>query len=95
MCAIIVGNSHTRAGMWAAKLPGECARMYDAAVAVAAMMTQVGMAIDGGKDSLSMAARCPIGPPSASSESNGTETEMVKAPGALVIRSVCVCVCTH
>jgi phosphoribosylformylglycinamidine synthase len=42
--------------MWAAKLPGEGARLYDAAVAVQDIMLELGIAIDGGKDSLSMAA---------------------------------------
>ena len=42
--------------MWAAKLPGEGARLYDAAVAVRGIMLELGIAIDGGKDSLSMAA---------------------------------------
>lgn len=57
--------------MWAAKLPGEGALLYDAAVAVRDLMIKLGIAIDGGKDSLSMAAR--VG------------DEMVKAPGELVI----------
>ena len=42
--------------MWAAKLQGEGARLYDAAVAVRDIMLELGIAIDGGKDSLSMAA---------------------------------------
>ncbi len=41
--------------MWASKLAGEGAAIYDAAQAMGAAMTQVGMAVDGGKDSLSMA----------------------------------------
>ena len=45
--------------MWAAKLPGEGARLYDAAVAVRDIMLVTGIAIDGGKDSLSMAAIIP------------------------------------
>ena len=45
--------------MWAAKLPGEGARLYDAAVAVRDIMLELGIAIDGGKDSLSMAAIIP------------------------------------
>ena len=32
-------------------------RLYDAAVAMRDIMTEFGMAVDGGKDSLSMAAR--------------------------------------
>ena len=62
--------------MWAAKLPGEGADLYDAAVAMRDVMIELGIAVDGGKDSLSMAAQVP-GP------SGGTET--VKAPGSLVI----------
>lgn len=59
--------------MWAAKLPGEGANIRDAAVAMSDIMTELGIAVDGGKDSLSMAALL-------------RETgEMVKCPGALVI----------
>ena len=57
--------------MWPAKLPGEGALMYDAAVAMRNMMVSLGIAADGGKDSLSMSAEV------------GDET--VKAPGELVI----------
>ena len=57
--------------MWAAKLPGEGARIYDAAAAVGDLMTKLGIAADGGKDSISMAAR--VG------------NENVKAPGEVVI----------
>ena len=57
--------------MWAAKLEGEGAAMYEACSAMAAVMAEVGVAVDGGKDSLSMAARV------------GDTT--VKAPGALVV----------
>ncbi|MFC1987461.1 phosphoribosylformylglycinamidine synthase [Chloroflexota bacterium] len=57
--------------MWAAKLPGEGARIFDASVAVRDLMMELGIAADGGKDSLSMAARV------------GSET--VKAPGEVVI----------
>lgn len=53
--------------MWAAKLPGEGVRLWDACKAMCEVMGQLGVAIDGGKDSLSMAARV------------GKET--VKAPG--------------
>ena len=57
--------------MWAAKLPGEGARIYDAASAMAELMKQVGIAVDGGKDSISMAAR--VG------------DKNVKAPGEMVV----------
>uniref|UniRef100_A0A3Q1FVB7 Phosphoribosylformylglycinamidine synthase n=1 Tax=Acanthochromis polyacanthus TaxID=80966 RepID=A0A3Q1FVB7_9TELE len=63
--------------MWAAKLPGEGASLWDACKAMCEVMGQLGVAIDGGKDSLSMAARV------------GKET--VKAPGALVISVYAVC----
>ena len=57
--------------MWAAKLEGEASRMYDAAIATRDLMIELGIAIDGGKDSLSMAAK--VG------------GEIVKSPGGLVI----------
>lgn len=57
--------------MWPAKLDGEGARLYEAAVAMAETMTALGMAVDGGKDSLSMAAQTPEG--------------LVKSPGQLVV----------
>ncbi|XP_022451409.1 phosphoribosylformylglycinamidine synthase isoform X1 [Delphinapterus leucas] len=63
--------------MWAAKLPGEGAALADACGAVAAVMAALGVAVDGGKDSLSMAARV------------GAET--VRAPGSLVISAYAVC----
>jgi phosphoribosylformylglycinamidine synthase len=68
--------------MWAAKLPGEGVRLWDAAVAMSELMTALGIAIDGGKDSLSMAARAP-GP-------DGGD-EIVKAPGALVLSAYVTC----
>merc|ERR1719197_65816 len=46
--------------MWAAKLPGEGPKMCDIVKAVSDMMVELGIAIDGGKDSLSMAARVPL-----------------------------------
>ena len=57
--------------MWAAKIEGEGAQLYDAAIAMRDCMIDVGIAVDGGKDSLSMAARA--------------HAETVKAPGALVV----------
>jgi len=62
--------------MWAAKLPGEGARLYDAAIALRDLLPEFGIAIDGGKDSLSMAAKVV--------DSSG-RTEIVKSPGSLVI----------
>jgi phosphoribosylformylglycinamidine synthase len=43
--------------MWPAKLPGEGARLVEACQAMCAFMAKLGIAIDGGKDSLSMAAK--------------------------------------
>ena len=54
-----------------AKLPGEGPRLYDAVEAMRDAMIAFGIAADGGKDSLSMAAM--LG------------DELVKAPGQLVI----------
>lgn len=53
--------------MWAAKLPGEGSALYEACEAMCKAMCELGIAVDGGKDSLSMAARV------------GSDT--VKAPG--------------
>lgn len=64
--------------MWPAKLPGDCASLYDGAVAMSDAMIELGIAIDGGKDSLSMAANCPM-------ESDLAKKETVRAPGTLVI----------
>ncbi|MDA8105667.1 MAG: phosphoribosylformylglycinamidine synthase [Nitrospiraceae bacterium] len=68
--------------MWAPKLPGEGADLYDAAVAMRDIMIELGIAVDGGKDSLSMAAR-------VTDEKGGTET--VKSPGTLVISAYATC----
>jgi phosphoribosylformylglycinamidine synthase len=68
--------------MWAAKLPGEGAALHDAAVAMRDLMLELGIAVDGGKDSLSMAAHAP---------GKGGEEETVKAPGALVISAYATC----
>jgi len=57
--------------MWAPKLPGEGAALCDAALAMRDAMVALGIAIDGGKDSLSMATR--VG------------EAMVKSPRQLVI----------
>ncbi|KAG2730347.1 hypothetical protein I3843_01G282100 [Carya illinoinensis] len=63
--------------MYAAKLDGEGAAMYDAAMALSEAMIELGIAIDGGKDSLSMAAHA--------------ADEVVKAPGNLVISVYATC----
>ena len=57
--------------MYAAKLPGDGAHMFDACVALCEAMTDLDVAVDGGKDSLSMAARA--------------DGEVVKAPGSVVM----------
>lgn len=62
--------------MWAAKLPGEGPKIYDAACAMRDIMIDLGIAVDGGKDSSSMATLVKL--PSG-------ETETVKSPGQLVI----------
>ena len=63
--------------MWPAKLPGEGASLYDACTAMCDMLSSLGVAVDGGKDSLSMAAR--------------VNDEVVKAPGDLVISVYAPC----
>ncbi|XP_063240039.1 LOW QUALITY PROTEIN: phosphoribosylformylglycinamidine synthase [Bacillus rossius redtenbacheri] len=63
--------------MWAAKLPGEGAALRDACAAMCRLMAQLGVAADGGKDSLSMAAR--VG------------GDVVKAPGTLVVSAYAPC----
>lgn len=68
--------------MWAAKLPGEGASLHDAAAAMAQVMEELGIAVDGGKDSLSMAALAPT-------QDGGEET--VKAPGSLVVSAYVTC----
>jgi phosphoribosylformylglycinamidine synthase len=68
--------------MWAAKLPGEGAKLYDAAVALSEIMTKLGIAIDGGKDSLSMAAQV---------RESSDKVEVVKSPGTLVISAYATC----
>ncbi|QCD98508.1 phosphoribosylformylglycinamidine synthase [Vigna unguiculata] len=67
----------SRNWMYAAKLDGEGADMYDAAISLSEAMIELGIAIDGGKDSLSMAAR--------------SDGEVVKAPGNLVISVYVTC----
>ncbi|KAB0796519.1 hypothetical protein PPYR_10580 [Photinus pyralis] len=63
--------------MWAAKMAGEGAALFDTCKAMCEFMSQLGIAIDGGKDSLSMAARV------------GDKT--VKAPGTLVVSTYAPC----
>jgi phosphoribosylformylglycinamidine synthase len=68
--------------MWAAKLPGEGAAMYDAAAAMRDAMLELGIAVDGGKDSISMAALAP---------GDAGADETVKAPGELTISAYVTC----
>lgn len=63
--------------MYAAKMGAEGAAMYDAAIALRDAMLELRVAVDGGKDSLSMAA------------SAGGETVM--APGNLVVSAYVTC----
>ncbi|XP_029677552.1 phosphoribosylformylglycinamidine synthase isoform X2 [Formica exsecta] len=63
--------------MWPAKLPGEGAALYEACSAMCSLMKELGIAIDGGKDSLSMATR--------------VDKNVVKAPGALVVSCYAPC----
>lgn len=64
--------------MWASKLPGEGALMYDTALALREVLHILGVCIDGGKDSLSMSARADDG-------------EMCKCPGELTMSLYCSC----
>ncbi len=68
--------------MWAPKLPGEGLRLYEAARAMSNLMTELGIAVDGGKDSLSMATvvKHPSG-----------DVQIVKSPGTLVISAYAPC----
>ena len=68
--------------MWAPKLPGEGADLYAAAVAMRDIMIELGIAVDGGKDSLSMAARV---------TATSGKTEVVKSPGTLVVSAYVTC----
>ncbi|XP_076826117.1 phosphoribosylformylglycinamidine synthase-like [Clavelina lepadiformis] len=63
--------------MWPAKLPGEGAKIHSACEAMCNIMKEIGIAVDGGKDSLSMAAT--------------VEKDIVKCPGALVISLYAPC----
>lgn len=64
--------------MWPAKLVGEGAALFDACKAMSELMAKLGVAVDGGKDSLSMAAR--VG------------EDIVKCPGTLVISTYAPCI---
>lgn len=64
--------------MWAAKVDGEGGSLPKACDAMCSIMQELGIAIDGGKDSLSMAARLKNG-------------DVVCAPGTLVISAYAPC----
>uniref|UniRef100_A0A7S0AXS3 Phosphoribosylformylglycinamidine synthase n=1 Tax=Pyrodinium bahamense TaxID=73915 RepID=A0A7S0AXS3_9DINO len=64
--------------MWASKLPGEGALMYDTALALREVMQTLGVSVDGGKDSLSMSARTDDG-------------ELCKSPGEITVSLYCGC----
>lgn len=69
--------------MWAAKIDDEGSRLVLACDAMCQLMKELGIAIDGGKDSLSMAAKIP--------NENGKQSEVVKSPGTLVISAYAPC----
>lgn len=64
--------------MWPAKLPGEGAALWDACGAFCNLLKDLHIAIDGGKDSLSMAATV-------------NKTTVVKSPGSLVVSTYVSC----
>lgn len=63
--------------MWAAKLPGEGYKMYEACLSLSNFLQQLRIGIDGGKDSLSMAAK--------------VDGEVIKSPGTLVLSTYAPC----
>lgn len=63
--------------MWAAKCDGEGARLVEAVGALCQGLREIGCAIDGGKDSLSMAVTA--------------HGELVKSPGTLVLSAYAPC----
>jgi phosphoribosylformylglycinamidine synthase len=82
--------------MWAAKLPGEGAKLLDACEAMCKLMNKLGIAVDGGKDSLSMSAvvdpadarrlvQLPTYEEKEAEQSADDAVETVKSPGTLVI----------
>lgn len=71
--------------MWPAKLEGEGARLILACDAMCQIMNELHIAVDGGKDSLSMAAKI-------SSQEGNSEDEIIKAPGTLVISAYAPCI---
>lgn len=70
--------------MWPAKLSGEGFAMYEACKGLCDLMKLVGVAADGGKDSLSMAAH--------TVNEDNTVDDTVKAPGTVVVSAYAPCV---
>jgi phosphoribosylformylglycinamidine synthase len=68
--------------MLAAKLSGGLAWLYDAALALKDFLNAIGVDIDGGKDSLSLAARVP---------GVDGETQVVRSPSTLVFSTYAAC----
>uniref|UniRef100_A0AC34F5M4 Formylglycinamide ribonucleotide amidotransferase n=1 Tax=Panagrolaimus sp. ES5 TaxID=591445 RepID=A0AC34F5M4_9BILA len=64
--------------MWAAKVDGEGGKLVQACDAMCTVMKTLGIAVDGGKDSLSMAARC-------------KNNEIICSPGTLVVSTYAPC----
>ena len=89
--------------MWPAKLPNEDASLYDTCVSMCGLMEEIGVAIDGGKDSLSMASKATdskVGFYSLSSFHSFFKMShfhhqgnscFVKCPGTLVVSGYAVC----
>ncbi|EDW63604.1 phosphoribosylformylglycinamidine synthase [Drosophila virilis] len=67
--------------MWAAKLSGEGYKMYQACLALSKVLQELRIGIDGGKDSLSMAAK--------------VDGEVIKSPGTLVLSTYAPCPDVH
>lgn len=63
--------------MWPAKAPGEGVNLYKACEAMSSLLSTLGVAVDGGKDSLGMASR--------------VKEEIVKAPSCLVVSVYAPC----
>lgn len=70
--------------MWAAKLEGEAANMWEACSALKDALLLLGVSIDGGKDSLSMAARAPL-------QGAAAGEEIVKCPGQMTFTCYAPC----
>uniref|UniRef100_A0A915KCY2 Phosphoribosylformylglycinamidine synthase n=1 Tax=Romanomermis culicivorax TaxID=13658 RepID=A0A915KCY2_ROMCU len=67
--------------MWAAKIDGEGEKLYAACKSMCDIMAELGIAVDGGKDSLSMIALL----------KGESSTEVIKSPGTLVISAYAQC----